>query len=169
MDESQSRFYKKWQIPVPSQHPQDDLRSALKSGEKILHSISARAPIAETLNDICSALDCQLGNTVSLISMCGGHAAIAAEVMQTEALSGLHIFSSRKIVSDHGEELGSMETYCCVPRVPSAGEMRLLEEAQRLATLAIDREIKANDRSNSRASGNQPVPRRVLAWPDFMS
>jgi hypothetical protein len=169
MGELTSRFHKKWQIPVPSDRAQDNCESALPSERAIVDSISARAPLAKTLNDICSALDCQLGNTVSLISITGSAATSVAEIAQPEALSGLQVFSSRKIVNEQGEELGLIETYSCVPRVPLAEELRLVEEAHRLAAAAIDHEIKANDRANSRAMDDQPVPRRMLAWPDFMS
>jgi hypothetical protein len=169
MDEPQSRFYKKWQIPMASQGMEEDFAAALKSEQTILDSISARAPLAKTLSDICGALDCQLGNTVSLISITGGDATSAAECVQPETLLGLQMLSSKKILNDRGEELGLMEIYSCVSRTPTDGELRLVEEAHRLAALAIGREMNGNGRANSRALDNQPVQRRVLAWPDFTS
>jgi hypothetical protein len=39
--------------------------------EHVLRSISARAPLPKVLNEICSVLDCQIGNVVSLISFRG--------------------------------------------------------------------------------------------------
>jgi hypothetical protein len=169
MDESQSRFYKKWQIPMAPQGTEEDFAAGLKSGRAILDSISARAPLAKTLNDICGALDCQLGNTVSLISITGRNAESLAEAAQPEAILGLQIFSSKKVLNERGEELGLMETYSCVPRTATDGELQLVQEAHRLAALAIGREMSGTGRANSRALDNQPVQRRVLAWPDFMS
>jgi len=51
----------------------------VKTEEQILRSISARAPISKILNDICNALGCQIGNTISLISTSDENLSSAAE------------------------------------------------------------------------------------------
>jgi hypothetical protein len=69
MDESEFRSLAKWQISVPLRYFENRIQYLLKTEEQILQSISARGPISRILNDICNALDCEIGNTVSLISM----------------------------------------------------------------------------------------------------
>jgi hypothetical protein len=63
MDESKFRSLAKWQISVP-RYSADTIQYLLKGEEQILQSISTRAPISKILDDICAALDCQIGNTV---------------------------------------------------------------------------------------------------------
>jgi len=166
MDDSQPRPYKHWQVPLLAQLPEQECQFVLNEEEQILHAVSACAPIAETLYNICAALDCQIANTVSLVSISGPEATSAAEGNRTAAFLGLYVFHSVKLLGDLGEELGSLEVYCCGPRVASAEELRLLDRAQRVAAVAIDREIKAARRADLRISENQPVERRVLEWPD---
>lgn len=164
MDESHSRPYKKWQIPGLPCRPETESRYLLNAEEKILQAISARAPVPETLNEICTALDCQIGNTVSLISTSTGRDTSAAGTERTAARFGMHVFSSAQIIGDVGEELGSLQTYSHDSRTPSTDEFQLIERALHLAALAIMRENKAVDRANSRTS-SRPVRRRVLEWP----
>lgn len=165
MDESHLSPYKKWQIPGLPRRPDTKSRYLLKAEEKIIQAISARAPVPETLNEICSALDCQIGNSVSLISTSTGRDTSAAGTARTAARFGMHVFSSAQIIGDLGEEVGSLQTYCRDSRTPSANELQLIERAIHLAALAIIREKKAVHRANSRIDENRPVRRRVLEWP----
>jgi hypothetical protein len=47
----------------------DKIEYLLSTEEQLLQSISIHGPLPEVLNRICSALDCQIGNVVSLISL----------------------------------------------------------------------------------------------------
>lgn len=165
MDESHSRPYKKWRIPELPCCPGTQSRYLLKVEEKILQAISARAPVPETLNEICSALDCQIGNTVSLISTSTGRDTSAAGTARTAARFGMHVFSSAQIIGDLAEDLGSLQSYSRESRTPSTSEFQLIERAAHLAAQAIKRENNAVHRANSRISENRPVRRRVLEWP----
>jgi hypothetical protein len=138
MDESEFRSLTKWQISVPPRYSENRIQYLLKTEEQILQSISARAPISRILNEICNALDCQIGNMVSLISMPDDNAS-AAEVSRSAALFGLHIFFSAVIWAESGELLGSLEMYGCVSRNPSPREFQLIERAVCLAAAAIKR------------------------------
>lgn len=165
MDESHSRAYKKWKIPGLPCRPETQSRYLLKAEEKILQAISARAPVPETLNEICGALDCQIGNTVSLISTSTGRDTSVAGTARTAARFGMHVFSSAQIIGDLGEDLGSLQTYCRDSRTPSAEEFQLIERALHLAAHAITREKAAVHRADSRISENRSMRRRVLEWP----
>ena len=105
MDESEFRSSAKWQISVPLRYSENRIQYSLKTEEHILESISARAPISKILNDICNALDCEIGNTVSLISMPNQNAGSAVEGSRSAALLDLHIFFSGVIGADSGELL----------------------------------------------------------------
>jgi hypothetical protein len=153
MDESKFRSLAKWQISVPPCYSADSIQYLLKGEEQILQSISARAPISKILDDICNALDCQIGNTVSLISVPGNNVMSAAEVSSSAALFGLHIFLSVAIGAESVEELGSLEMYCCVSRNPSPRELQLIERAVCLAAVAIKRYRETGDGSNCRMHG----------------
>ena len=164
MDESESRSPAKWNISVPSRYSVDRIQYLLKAEEQILRSISARAPISKILNDICDGLDCQIGNTVSLISVPGNKVMSAAEVSSSAALFGLHIFVSVVIGAERVEEFGSLEMYCCVLRNPSPGELQLIERAVCLAAVAIKRFLETGDGSNCRMHG-VPSARGYLPEP----
>lgn len=109
----------------------------LTSEEKLLQSISACAPLPEVLNGICGALDCQIGNVVSLVSLPGDDGIELATIALNAADYGLHTFCSGGIVTESGERLGSIEMYCIGLRCPSPGEYQLIERASCLAAIAI--------------------------------
>ena len=153
MDESKFRSLAKWQISVPPCYSADSIQYLLKGEEQIFQSISARAPISKILDDICNALDCQIGNTVSLISVPGNNVMSAAEASSSAALFGLHIFLSVAIGAESVEELGSLEMYCCVSRNPSPRELQLIEPAVCLAAVAIKRYRETGDGGNCRMHG----------------
>src|SRR5580658_5137162 len=127
MDEHRSRRRERRLIPMQPQHPEGRVHYLLEAEEQILRSIAVRAPVPQILNEICTALDCQIGNMVSLISLPQDDIASTAEVARNAALFGLHIFSSAGIFGDCGEELGSLEMYCCTARNPSSPELQLIE------------------------------------------
>jgi hypothetical protein len=114
-------------------------RFMLRAEEQILQSISVRAPLPELLNSICSALDCQIGNVVSLVSLLGDDATELATIAGNANLFGLYTFCSAGVLDENQEPLGSLDTYCCLPRRPSMEEFQLIERATCLAAIAINR------------------------------
>ena len=151
MDESEFRSLAKWQISVPPCYSENRIQYLLKTEQQILQSISARAPISRILNDICDALDCEIGNMVSLISVPDDNAISGAEVLHSAVLFGLYRFFAVVIVTEYtGEELGSLEMYGCVSRNPSAREVQLIERAVCLAAIAIKRYRETGDGGHCR-------------------
>ena len=148
MDESEFRSLGKWQISVSSRHSENRIQYLLETEEQVLQSISVRAPISKILNDICNALDCQIGNMVSLISMPDNNASSGAEVSHSVALFGLYSFASAAIGAGSVEGLGILEMYCCVLRKPSPPEFQLIERAVCLAEVAIKRHRETIDGGN---------------------
>jgi len=146
----------------------DKIQHLLKGEEQLLRSISARAPLLEVLDRICRAIDSQIGNMVSLISLPGDDVTDHADIARIAALFGLHAFCSSSVVAGDDEVLGSLEMYCCVPRRPSSREFQLIERATCLAAIAIKRRNKASHHGYGCIHDNRP-PRRVLEWPVSMN
>ena len=169
MDESEFRSLGKWQISAPSRYSADRIQYLLKTEEQILQSISARAPISKILNDICNALDCQIGNMVSLISMPDNNASSGAEVSHSVALFGLYSFASAAIGAENVEGLGILEMYCCVSRRPSPRESQLIERAVSLAAVAIKRHKETIDGGNCRVDGVRSARGYVPETPSSMN
>jgi hypothetical protein len=109
------------------------------------------------LNEICSALDCQIGGVVSVICLPGDDAGELAATAMSAALFGLHTFWSEGVVAENDELLGSLEMYCSVPRSPSLEEFRLIERAKCLAAIAIKGNKEAGDHDNWCIHGDRPV------------
>ena len=169
MDESKFRSLAKWQISVPPRYSADRIQYLLRGEEQILQSISARAPISKILDDICNALDFQIGNTVSLISVPGNNVMSVAEVSSSATLFGLHIFVSVVIGAESVEELGSLEMYCCVLRNPSPREFQLIERAVCLAAVAIKRYRQTGNGGNCRMYGVRSARGYVPELPTSMN
>lgn len=131
----------------------DKLQYLLRAEEQILHAISARAPLPGILNAICCALDCQIGNMVSLISLPSDRRINIGEIASNAELFGLHIFFSAGIIAENGEELGLLEMFCCVRRKPSLDEHQLIERGVCLATIAIKHYNETGKQGYYAASG----------------
>ncbi len=165
MDEYHSRSRNRSRVlrlPVSSD---DKIEYLLRAEERLLQSISARRPLLEVLDRICIAIDSEIGNMVSLISLPGDDVTDHAAIARIAALFGLHAFCSAGVVAENDELLGSLEMYCCVPRRPSARELQLIERATCLAAIAITRHNEAGHQGYCGLEGNRPRRRRVLAWP----
>ncbi len=154
-----------WQRPESPRQSEGRIQYLLKAEANILQSISARAPLPKILNEICIALDCQIGNMVSLISLSGDDPISSLDIAQNAALFGLHIFCSSRIAADSGERTGSLEMYCCVSRSPSHEECQLIERAVCLAAIAIECDIENVSNTNSGVVETFPVQGNVLNWP----
>ena len=165
MNEYHSRSRDGSQILRRRSGSDDTIQYSLPGEEQLLQSISARAPLSEVLGRICSAIDSQIGNMVSLISLPGDDVTDHAAIARIAALFGLHAFCSSGVVAENDEVLGSLEMFCCVPRRPSARELQLIELATCLAAVAITRHNEAGYQGNCGDEGNRPRRRRVLEWP----
>jgi hypothetical protein len=148
---------------------EDKIQYLLNTEEQLLQSISARAPLPQVLNGICIALDGQIGNVVSLISLPGDDAGELAAIAMNAALFGLYTFCSEGVVVENDELLGSLEMYSSVPRSPSANEFQLIERAKCLAAIAIKLDKEADDQGNCGMRGKRPVRGRVLERPFSMN
>ena len=165
MNESHSHPRDRSQKHMSPCQSDDKIQYLLSAEERLLQSVSTGAPLPEVLNEICNALDCQIGNVVSLISLPRDDASELAEIAINAALFGLYTFCSEGVFAENDELLGSLEMYCSVPRSPSASEFQWIERAKCLAAIAIKLDTEADRQSSCGMSGNRPVRRRVIEWP----
>jgi len=146
-----------------------EIHYLLSFEEKLLHAISTRAPLPKILNGICSALDCQIGKVISLISVTAEDACEFAPIAMEAALFGLHTFHSERVIAPDNEVLGSLEMYCCVPRCPAPREFQLIQRAVCLAAIAIKLENEGYSQCNPGRLKNRPGPGSILNWPVLMN
>jgi hypothetical protein len=137
----------------------------LKAEEQLLQSISFQASLPKVLNEICRALDFQIGNVVSLITLPDDDPSERASIAMNAAHFGLHTFCSEGVAAENEKRLGFLEMYCCVPRDPTAEEVQLIERAKCLAAIAIKRHNEASHQDNGGGRRNQGAHKRVLEWP----
>jgi hypothetical protein len=135
----------------------NEIQYLLSAEKQLLQSISARAALPKVLNEICSALDCQIGNVVSIICPPGDDTGELAAIAMSAAVVGLHTFWSEGVVDENDELLGSLEMYCSVPRSPSLEEFQLIERAKCLAAIAIKGNKEVGDHDNWCIHGVRPV------------
>jgi hypothetical protein len=157
MDEHRSRDRERRSIPVPPDHSERQIQFVLSEEEKILQWISDRAPVPEILSEICTALDRQIGNIVSRISLPGDDRTSTSEIARNAVLFGLHAFFSAGIFAESSEELGSLEIYCCAPRNASSDDIRSIERAACLAAIAIERDIEERKKRSWRIPEEGPL------------
>jgi hypothetical protein len=137
----------------------------LRAEEQLLQSISSHGSLPKVLNEICGALDFQIGNVVSLITLPADDPSELAAIAVNAARFGLHTFCSEGIAAENDELLGFLEMYCSVPRNPTAEEVQLVERAKCLAAIAIKRHNEASQQDNGGSRENQGVRKRAPEWP----
>ena len=117
---------------------ESDNVSTLLAGEgQLLEMISAGAPLPEVLDRVCTVLDLQVGNVVSLVLLPDDGEHTHHAIARSAAKFGLTSFSCTPILSPTEEFFGTLEMYCCFPRKPSICESELIDRATHLASLAI--------------------------------
>jgi hypothetical protein len=143
----------------------DKIQYLLRAEEHLLQSISSHASLPKVLNEICSALDFQIGNVVSLITLPGDDSSELAAIATNAEHFGLHTFCSEGIAGENDELLGFLEMYCSVRRDPTTEEVQLIERAECLAAIAIKRRNETSHQDNGGGRRNQATQKRVLEWP----
>ena len=151
----------------PDRSPDDRMRYFLRGEEQLLQSISSHAPLPRVLNEICSALDFQIANVVSLVTLPDDDPSGLAAIAMNAARFGLHTFCAEGVTTENDELLGFLEMYSSVQRDPTAEEVQLIERAKCLAAIAIKRHDEASHEDNGGARRDEGAQRRVLESPAF--
>jgi hypothetical protein len=145
------------------QQGNDHRRSQLAAERHILELISLGAPLPGILNKLCTAIDVQIGNAVSLFLLPDGTETHLCSVTQSATQVGLHLFAIADILTRDKAPLGTLEIYCCDPRRPTPHEHRLMERVVYLAAIAIQRhgdEAELERASRSPRDGVDVAPER---------
>ena len=169
MNKSHSGTGGRSQGRMPPFESEDKIQYLLSAEEKVLQSISTGAPLPGVLNGICSALDFQIGNVVSLISLPEDDPSELAAIAMDAAFFGLYTFCSEGVVAENNEQLGSLEMYCSSPRSPSPRESQWIERAKCLAAIAIKLDQEAAHQGHGSLRENRPARGRVHEWPVSMN
>ena len=123
----------------------DDMQTLLAGEGHLLELISTGAPLPQVLNKVCTALDVQVGNVVSLVLLADDESHTAHNIANAAVEFGLSVFSRTAILSPREELFGTLEVYCCFPRTPAPREDRLIQRAAYLAALAIQNHYRGRD------------------------
>jgi len=132
----------------------------LRGEDSILELISLGAPLPEVLNQLCTAIDLQIGNVVSLILLEGDEENDPQTIAHSALRFGLHVFWSASIPLRDEASLGSFEMYCCISRTPTPFELRLIQRVTHLAELAIRRHNGEEDFESTYGDWNGALGRR---------
>src|SRR5580700_11394449 len=124
-------------------------RTDLLGEKNIMDLISMGAPLPEVLNNVCTAIDLQIGNIVSVVLLPDDPECDSKTVARGALQFGLRLYWSADIPFEEDRVLGSFEMYCCVPRTPTASELKLIQRATHLAALAIRRYHGDEDRDSA--------------------
>jgi len=124
-------------------------RTDLRGEKNILDLISTGAPLAEVLNNLCTTIDLQIGNIVSVVLLPDDPERDFKTIAHGALQFGLRLYWSADIPFRDQGVLGSLEMYCCVPRTPTAFELKLIQRATYLAALAIRRHNGDEDRGSA--------------------
>jgi hypothetical protein len=126
--------------------PELDAMPIVLPGEgRLLELISTDLPLKDVLNDICAALDVQVGSAVSVVLSTEDDEHVRHQLAEKAVQFGLYVFSCCAILSDSDQLLGTLETYSCLSRRPAVSQTRLIQRASQLAALAIQRHDREHD------------------------
>jgi hypothetical protein len=121
-------------------------KETLLHGENgILELISMGAPLPGVLNRLCGAVDLQIANLVSVITLADDETHDLSTITKRAARFGLHVFWCASIPLREEAPLGWLEMYNCVSRDPVPLELQLIERVTHLAVLAIQRPNDGED------------------------
>jgi len=135
-------------------------RTDLLGEKNILDLISMGAPLSEVLNNVCTAIDLQIGNIVSVVLLPDDTERDFKTIARGALQFGLRLYWSADIPFRDQGALGSFEMYCCVPRTPTASELKLIQRATYLAALAIRRYHGDEDRGSACREWKRALERR---------
>jgi len=147
----------------------DRIQYLLRAEEQLLQSISTHTSLPKVLNEICSAIDLQIGNVVSLISLPGDDPSALAAIAGNAALFGLYTFYSEAVADENEVPVGFLEMYCSVARSPNASELQLIERAKCLIGIAIQRHQDAAEKGNRTVRADTAARGRLPESPDSLN
>ena len=123
----------------------DQKYGPLAQERQILEMIVLGAPLPETLNRLCSIIDVEIGDVVSVVSLADEEGIHFCPKAQSAMQVGLTLFSSTDILSRSKNLLGTLEIYGCDPRLPTLHESQVIQKVARLVAIAVQRHEDAQE------------------------
>jgi AraC-like DNA-binding protein len=123
----------------------DTRRGRLVGESQIVELISLGAPLPGILNTLCTSIDSQIGDIVSLVFLPDEQEHNLFSITQLARQFGLNNFSSTRIFSTEKSLLGTFQIYCCEQRRPNLHEAGLIRRVIRSAGAAFQRHEDAKD------------------------
>lgn len=152
-------------VQVPPQ-PDRGIENLREAEARVLQMISAQAPVARILDEICLAADHQIGDVASYISRPQDDELELSSIATMVVYYRLHTFCCEAVVGENGQVLGSFKMLSGVPRSPTCAELETIEWAKCLAAMAIKLDKQSAGQAASGLTAHLPVPERLLERPD---
>jgi hypothetical protein len=92
-----------------------------------------------TLNKLCTLVDFEVGNVVSLVCLASEEESFANSIARTARRFDLNVFLSTSILSPDRRVLGTFQVYSCDRRRPRPHEVQLIERVSHLSAVALQR------------------------------
>jgi len=141
--------------------PCNDVRRGPFAGERqIVELIDLGAPLPGILNQLCTTIDSQVGNVVSLVLLPDEQEYDLFSITRAATQFGLNVFSSSSILSRDRILLGTLQIYCCDHRRPNRQEAQLIARVIRLAAIAFQRREDAGEVHEELEAPEEQSPRR---------
>jgi hypothetical protein len=161
MNKNESRAKQVLAGARPYRRCSDPRRKPFVGERQIVELISLGAPLPGILNKLCTAIDFQIGNVVSLVLLPDEQNHDLLSIVQLATECGLSVFSSRSILSSDRSLLGTLQIYCCDQRRPNPYEAQLITRVIHLAAVALQRHEDAaqfpkNYGHSRRTTGDSP-------------
>lgn len=121
----------------------------LAQERQILEMIVLGAPLPIILNKLCTVIDLEIGNSVSVVSLSDERESHFGPKAQMAMQVGLELFSSTEIFSRTKTVMGILEIYVCDSRLPTPQENQLIERVARLVVIGLQRDKDAEELERS--------------------
>jgi hypothetical protein len=146
----------------------DNNCGSLAQERQIFEMIALGAPLPVILNKLCTMINLQVGNVISVVSLPDKRGSHFDPNPQTAIQIGLDVFSSTGIFSRSKTLLGILEIYTCDSRPPAPNENQLIERVARLAAIALQRQ-KDLERERSSRNSRMEIDADIIHKPPLIN
>jgi hypothetical protein len=131
--------------------------------------ISLGAPAKVILNTLCTMINLEIGDVVSVISLPAERGSTFGPKRPTAMQIGLDGFPSTDIFSRNKTLLGILEIYTCDPRLPTSHEKQLIERGVRLALIALQRHQGTEELESSSRNSRSEMDAEAIQKPPLIN
>ena len=145
-------------------------RSGLSAQERqILKMIALGAPVRVILNKLCTMINLEIGDVVSVVWLPAERGSHLGPKRPTAIQMGLDVFSSTDIFAHKKTLLGILEIYTCDSRLPVPHENQLIERVARLVGIALQCHNGAEELESSSRNSRSEMAAAVIQKPPLIN